>query len=524
MRAVIVRTLVSSLLLSVVGAVCGACSASADDPAANRDPLPTPACVEGETRCEGDAIATCARDAAGALAFSAPTACDGEGVCKAKACVSPSPTQLAQATELEKVLRYVRDNTAWHSPLDWSSLVTRGRREIFRGEGGGRDYFGALFHAFIAVPQGHQGLYLDARCGVDVPMPYRSVRGACGRPHPRGVIVTFVRPGNALGLSAGDVVVRLASGAASSAGAMLTELGDRPMCAVSRPSASYRDASVAATFSDLLREGETIEIESPSGARRTVTVGPLGAAGDAIACDDPLGRPTSVAVQSYVRPDGVGVIRLPSFVDPEQTFPTSGSLEEIEAYRERFEAKIQAAFDAVKSAPAIVWDIRGNGGGLTMVGLDIASGFVGATGGEISYCRARIVRSDPPRFGAERYATYQLSPGGRFAYSGKVGVLTDGLNYSAADYFPLAVKLKTGARIFGSKTAGAFGATSKTASFAGPPSFLVSVDLNRCSLAADDSDLEGASVEPHVVVEYEPADLVEGRDTILERAAAALLY
>ena len=44
----------------------------------------------------------------------------------------------------------------------------------------------------------------------------------------------------------------------------------------------------------------------------------------------------------------------------------------IATYRAKFEAKILAAFDAVKSAPAIIWDIRGNGGGLTLVGLGIA--------------------------------------------------------------------------------------------------------------------------------------------------------
>jgi C-terminal processing protease CtpA/Prc len=274
-----------------------------------------------------------------------------------------------------------------------------------------------------------------------------------------------------------------------------------------------------------LHGGESFEVESPDGNRRTVDV-PAGALPSTLAgalwCADPLGRSTHVPAESYVRPDGVGVIRVPGFVDPEQTFPTSGSVEDFEAYREAFQAKIQAAFEAVKDARALVWDIRGNGGGLTLVGLAIASGFPGASDGEISYCRARLPRSDPPDFDLFRYARYALTPGGPFAYEGKVAVLTDGLNYSAADYFPLAVKTKTSALLVGSGTAGGFGATSDSRRFEGPPAFSVSVDINRCSLSADDAPLEGMSVEPHVVVDYDPRDLARGADTILERAVAEI--
>lgn len=50
----------------------------------------------------------------------------------------------------------------------------------------------------------------------------------------------------------------------------------------------------------------------------------------------------------------------------------------------------------------------------------------------------------------------------------------------------------------------------------------MSVDENRCASAEDDTPLEGRSIAPHVVVEYEPKDLASGRDTVLEHAVLEL--
>ena len=286
-----------------------------------------------------------------------------------------------------------------------------------------------------------------------------------------------------------------------------------------------KSSVTATTFSDLLVPGEEITAESPDGMTRTMTVPDVPLTGDlgsALWCGDPFSRDMRVPVESELRPDGVGVIRPPGFTDPEQQFPTDPTEESIAEYRAKFEAKIQAAFDKVKSAPAIVWDIRGNGGGLTLVGLGIASGFPGARADTISYCEGRKPGSDPPAFYAFRGAEYALTPGGRFSYSGKVAVLIDGIDYSAADYFPLAVKTRTNALLVGKPTAGAYGATSKSKMFDGPPQFNVSVDVNRCSSVDDGKPLEGRGVAPHVIVDYDPKDLAAGKDTVLERAILEL--
>ncbi|MBX3207485.1 MAG: hypothetical protein KF764_20725 [Labilithrix sp.] len=509
---------VALLALLTTGALV-ACSVEAS-PGAGPDPdagaVETP-CEDGASRCEGDDVATCAGGA-----FGAAEPCDGESVCRDGACRAPTAEQLAQAAELASMLGYVREETAWHAPLDWDKLRLDGRKSILGGDGSDLAYFTALYHAFVAVPQGHQGLYLGEGCGKLVPYPSYSQRGACGRPHARGIVVTSVKANNALGLKAGDLVTRVGG---ASGGDVVGALAERPMCATSRPSASFRETTTAATFSDLLTPGEEIVVESPDGASRTVKVpdAPLsGALGSALSCDDPFSRNTSVPVESELRPDGVGVIRLPSFLDRGQSFPRNPTEESIAAYRAKFIAKIRAAFDKVSAAPAIVWDIRGNGGGLTLIGLEIASGFPGARAETISYCQARVPKSDPPTFDSFRYAEYALTPGGELAYSGKVAVLIDGLDYSAADYFPLAVKARTDAVLVGSPTAGGFGATSKTKLFDGPPAFSVSVDVNRCATADDDKPLEGRGVIPHVSVGYDPKDLAAGKDTVLERAIAEL--
>lgn len=509
---------VLALLGALAPALAVACSSDGGGAtSATSSPPPPAACVDGATRCDGDLISTCAGNA-----FGPPAPCGGESVCREGACRAPTEQQLAQADELAAMLTYIKDQTAWASPLDWEKLRVDGRKSILGGDGSDVAYVTALYRAFIAVPEGHQTFFLAKGCGKVIPTINVSTRGACGQPHPRGIVVTSATATNPLGLKKGDLLTRVGD---ANGAEVLTRLAERPLCTASHPSTSNRDAVTAATFSDLLVAGEEIAVESADGTVRTLTVAnvPIGTGTkEVLDCSDPFSRPR-VVVASEIRPDGVGVIRLPAFTDPEQPFPTSGDPADIDAYRAAFETKIQAAFDDVKSAPAIVWDIRGNGGGLTMVGLAIASGFPGARGDAISYCQQRTPKTDPPTFDPARYADYALTPGGRFAYAGKVAVLIDGQDYSAADYFPLAAKSRTSALLVGSPTAGAFGATSDTKSFAGPPAFSVSVDQNRCVSAADDAPLEGKSTTPHIAVDYDPKDLAAGRDTILERAAAELL-
>jgi hypothetical protein len=477
------------------------------------------ACSPGETRCDGEQVSTCV-DGSG---FGAAMACADAGICVGTACRVPSAQQLQEVTELNAVVDYIKGQTAWSGPIAWEVLKAEGRARILTGDGSSYTYFNALYHAFAAVPEGHQALYLSGGgCGTLVPAAGYAVRGACGRPHALGVVITQAKAGNLLGLATGELIVKLGM---ASGPELLRMLADRPMCTSSAPSQAFAETAAAASMVDLLRAGEQVTVQAPDGGQRVLTVpdAPLTGLSTAVSCSDPFGRPGSpAATSSLVADGGVAVIRVPSFVDPDVPFPTNPTQQQFDQYVATFQAKIQAAFDQVKTAPAMIWDVRGNGGGLTAVGLAIASGFPGASFTDLSYCQARIPDTDPPQVAAQRYATYHLSAGSPFAYTGKVAVLIDGFNYSAADYFPLAAKARTQALLVGSATAGAFGATSGNRTFTGPPAFTVYVDLNRCFDAQTEVPLEGHNTVPQVVVDYDPVDLAAGRDTVLERAVSEL--
>src|SRR5688572_19418995 len=49
--------------------------------------------------------------------------CEGDAVCKEGACTEPTAEQRAQVKELEAMLAYLEENTAWHSPIDWAKLA-----------------------------------------------------------------------------------------------------------------------------------------------------------------------------------------------------------------------------------------------------------------------------------------------------------------------------------------------------------------------------------------------------------------
>jgi len=219
--------------------------------------------------------------------------------------------------------------------------------------------------------------------------------------------------------------------------------------------------------------------------------------------------------------DGVAVIRLPSFL-PNSVAPPPPDIESeddprILAYLEAVEAVYLDAFDRVKDAPAIIWDARANQGGVSPAALSIVNGMPGARAMELSYCEARIPGSDPVELHDGRTGAYSVEPGGPFAYDGKVAVLVDGSAVSAGDYFALAVKRATDVPLVGTPTAGGYGTPGPTHRFG--QDWSITTDLLRCA-DADGNPLEGNGVAPDVVVEYDPADLARGVDTVLERAVS----
>lgn len=444
-----------------------------------------------------------------ATGWSEAQACPGDQRCRGEACVDPTAEQLAHIGFAQEYVDAQVAQSAWFEPIDGAPLMQAAKNVILDGDGSDIPYLYAMRSIHLGVRQGHQSLY-DATCDAPLmPIQSSSRFGVCARPYGDSLVVTFAEPGNALGLEAGDVVL-----------ADLEEAAKRPMCGASSPSDSHRRTAAASTFFGNVPAGTELTVER-GGETLTVVVPDTH---DSVPtnCQDPLGRDIAFNAQSYVRPDGVAVIRLPRFFPIDMSFPQNPTPEEIQALIDHMQQAVLTAFEQVSDAPAIVWDARSNGGGITPVGLAIVSGMPGAQAMEISYCQYRLPDTNPPAFSTQTYAHYQVTPGGPFAYTGNVAVLIDGLDYSAADYFPYAVSRATDVLLVGTPTAGAYGASSINIEFAGPPWLGVSLDANRC-VDEQGQPLEGRAVEPGLEVEYDPADLANGIDTVLEAAVSALV-
>lgn len=513
-----------SLSLSLMSSACSSASTetvAATPTATTTDAgaVPGDACALEATRCEGTLVQTCAAREGGAPTWSTPIVCPAEQGCRADACQDPTPRQKTQAEAVSALVRHLSEHSAWHQPVDAKAVEQRERIAILKGNGDDATYFAAAWRVMNAFPQGHQSLFGDeAVCGVAIPYQNASRFGVCGRPTNDGVVVTLARNGNALGLSAGDVIVRAG---ADEGEALLEASYLRPVCGAVFPAKSGRRAAGAASFFGHVPKGMVLSVRAPSGAVREMTV-PDQSDAKATDCTDPFARKRRIYAEATTRPDGVAVIRLPSFYPFDKTLPATATDAQVQAYVDAYRARIVDVFDSVKTAPAIIWDARGNTGGLTPVGLSIVAGFSTARATAVSYCKSRSFGSSPPSFLPEKYASYEVTPGGPFAYAGKVAIVTDGLAYSAGDYFPLAALKASDAPVIGTASAGAYGGGNGPIDLEGPPALTCNYDPTACFDAATNSALEGAPPAPTVAVDYDPSDLAAGKDTLVERAVKAL--
>ncbi len=508
-----------ALLVFAVGCSSGAAS----DPAADGGNVPVTPLVEcpdiGATRCAGLRVQTCEKRG-GSMVFGEAADCPGDQSCRAEACQDPTARQRAQAASIEALVDALAPATAWHEPVDAAAVKIRERAAVLKGDGSDLPFFGAAWHTMNAFPQGHQGLFslVASVCGKAMAYQQTSRFGVCGRPSSAGLAVTFARTGNTLGLAVGDVIT---SAGADTGDALFEASYQRPVCGTVFPAASgYRYAGAASFFGNV-PAGTKLGVRRPDGSTRELIV-PAETDASATDCTDPFVRERALYAEAKVRADGVAVIRLPSFYPFDKQPPPNATAADFEAFAAAYQDEIKKVFDTVKTAPGIVWDIRGNTGGITNVGLAIISGFATARKTAISYCRTRTPGSSPPAFDPPRYAVYQVDPGGPFAYAGKVAVVSDGLAYSAGDYFPFAVIKASGAAVVGSASAGAFGGGNGPITIDGPPKLSANFDASGCFDAATGKPLEGAPPPPKVAVEYDAKDLAAGRDTILERAVIEL--
>lgn len=225
-------------------------------------------------------------------------------------------------------------------------------------------------------------------------------------------------------------------------------------------------------------------------------------------------------VEDRVLRGDVAYVSVPSFEDPS------------------FEQRALSLVKAHAGAPAVIIDVRRNGGGTTPVSLiealmdrpyvewteaTVASNALFGAYRVIkeSYTKAQLGEyvsgyvDGLASFDRAMFSTLgRLVKPGAPVYTGRLIVLIDGGCASACEDFVMPLKVSGRATLVGESTQGSTG-QPYLRDFGNGMSFRIST--KRVSFP-DGRAFEGVGIEPDILVQPTPADLRAGRDVVLERA------
>ena len=199
--------------------------------------------------------------------------------------------------------------------------------------------------------------------------------------------------------------------------------------------------------------------------------------------DVPLPSPVTSSIGHWLRESELAYIRIPAFSTP--------------AYE-------QTALEFVRqfsASPALIVDVRGNGGGSTPRQLTQALMNRAWNGWQ---------QTPPPRPGAEDGPPLDLSS----SYQGHIYLLVDRFCGSACEDFVMPFKDSRRGVVVGEATQGSSG-NGYQIDLGHGMSVVVGVMRYRFP---DGSAFEGVGIAPDVAIERRIADIVAGRDVVLERA------
>jgi C-terminal processing protease CtpA/Prc len=176
-------------------------------------------------------------------------------------------------------------------------------------------------------------------------------------------------------------------------------------------------------------------------------------------------------------------------------------------------ADFDAALERFRNAPALILDVRMNGGGDDQLAFEIAGRFtpVPVVTGFVKS------RNGPSHSNFGPLTTRVLNPRGAWQYAGTVLLLIGRRCASSNESFIAAMRQLPKVTLAGDRTAGA-SANPGTFPLANGWTYTVSRWIE---YTADNQVIEDVGIAPRVVVAAAPGDFMQGRDPVLDWALAA---
>ena len=260
-----------------------------------------------------------------------------------------------------------------------------------------------------------------------------------------------------------------------------------PQAALRAPLRKLNEAATLASAGEK-SVGWTMEFERADGTR---FVTPL----------KPRTLSTRPAVTHRVLPSGFGYVRLTAF-------------------QESLRGALLQAITTLAGTPALILDLRGNGGGSAAMAESLIGSFL-KTKTLIGRTETRTGQPVTIAFGAIKLITLERSvPGREDAYAGKVAILIDTDSASASEATAGGLQSTGRAIVVGETSCGCLLAYLGYAALPGGGELAYS-EVGFTTVKGE--RIEGRGVIPDVVVDRNREDIRANRDRTLEMAQAALL-